>query len=65
MTIEPIDDVDSTEEYITDLLAEITSLQKEVKKLNKQLQSKHIIVHKDYDKLLKNFHRLLDETIPF
>ena len=64
MLIEPIEDipatVDVSESYIQDLETEIDNLRAEVKKL-----SKKPTVHKDYDNLLMNFHKLLDEIIPF
>jgi len=71
MKVEPIDDivVDKTEIYIKDLEAEIDSLKAVVKKLKIELKHKPKEQDKNcckaYDLVVKNFHRLIDEVIPF
>jgi len=70
---EPIEDtlpatVDKTEEYIHDLENEISSLKAQIKKLKKKPKAKQpldINCCEAYKKVVANFHKLLDEIIPF
>jgi uncharacterized small protein (DUF1192 family) len=71
MQVEPIDDVpltDSTEVYIQDLENEITVLKQDIARL-KKLKPKQQDTDKScceaYKKVVKNYHKLLDEIIPF
>ena len=73
INIEAIDDVTSTvdtsESYIKDLENEITQLNVKISKLEKKLKEKpkqqDISCCEAYNILLKNFHKLLDDMIPF
>ncbi len=74
MKIEPIEDVDSNEQYIKDLEAEVETLKAQVKSLtttqnkSKSLQQSEpsdINCCEAYKVVLGNFHKLLDEILPF
>ena len=71
MVVEPIDDIviDKTEIYIKDLEVEIDDLKAIIKKLKTELNHKPeeqtTNCCKAYELISKNFHKLLDEVIPF
>ena len=69
MKVEPIDDVfstvDTTEEYIKDLETEIDSLKAQLKTKTKKQPQMDINCCNKYKLLLVNFHRLLDDILPF
>ena len=74
MIVEPISDEDlvtaksSTESYISDLENEIDELQRDIKALKIKLKAEQQLDNsccKAYKIIVKNFHGLLDDIIPF
>ena len=67
--IEPIEDISKEEVYITDLENEIDTLKAQLKKLRKELKHKPQQLDTNcceaYKIVVSNFHKLLDEILPF
>lgn len=69
MDIEAIEDVSNEESYIQDLEIEVNSLRSQLKSALKALKNKPPQQDKScceaYEVIKKNFHKLLNEVIPF
>jgi len=72
LNVEPIEElevVNSSENYIKDLESEIDTLASRVKSLQLELKRKPEVIDIDYKikyhQLLKSFHILLEEVLPF
>lgn len=68
--VEPIENVSNEDQYICDLETEVEGLRAQVKTLQKQLKFKAPVAEdtnccKAYKVIVKNFHNLLDEILPF
>jgi len=67
MDVEPIEDIstDVTESYVKDLENEIVELQAQIKKLKKKPKQQDKSCCEAYKMVVRNYHKLLDEIIPF
>ena len=68
LDVQPIEDVSSEESYIQDLELEVETLRAELKVLKqkpKPTQQLDINCCEAYKLVLRNFHKLIDDIIPF